>query len=933
MSVPLRRALAPALAALACAAGSAVPAAAAAAAPETPEAGRGGGPTAPAPAGSPQLVRDPDGVPVVARYDVAAYGADASGEGDASAAIQAALDAAGADGGGVVWIGAGSYRVATPLTVPKGVTLLGAWRDPADGGSRRDRQTVLLAQPDPAAQSAFLTLIGGGGIQGMTVYYPQQRADAPVPYAPTVRLGGNGSQFASVKQVTLVNPWEAVRAGTDNNELGVLDEVRASPLDRGITIDFATDVGRIEDVSLSPRWWARWDGSSERRIAAHARERVVGLDIGRSDTQYVKGLEVTDAAIGLRLRTDRGVVNDVTTASSGQYSDLDLRRVGTGVQLDDVNTIAVQLTHVRIDAEQAGIATGPKFAGTTFNCQSCRVSAPGGTPVHLGAGSDGVVGLYGSSLGAASGAAAVVEGGALQVQRSLVQRPRRGAAVELRPGAGALDLVDTNLGRRDVASTEPAANVTVDAGLLPLVRSAPQPPRPPQQPRPRGSALIDASAAPYGADGSGAADATAAIQRALDATARRGGGITYLPAGRYTLDGALTVPSGVELRGAQITPFHTNAAATVLYVTGGEGSAEGAAAITLQARAGLTGLLTWYPRQSADAPLAYPYAVRVAGRDAWVRTVDVGNAWQGVDAASSDTTGHVLDWVVGAPLETGIALGRSDGGLVRRTHFNPHFWFRTTGTTLPGAPADWDAMMALFFKIMKIQDTHLDAFLLGSARNEVIDQAFAYRQQVGARFVRQDGRGFEGLLYGFWIDAAVDSYIVEATGPRGFDCVNCDAGAIPWGFDASRGEIPEPDPGTFSESYLRLEPAAGATAQARFFNFGGNAFNWNPFRGVVVRGGSLELVQAAFSANPREDGGALQLLGGSTDALALSFNRTGRIASDNVSFLRQPVWTDVDVAAGVRHAQVAGMVARDGAKVVVRSRSPLVRVRGGVTVR
>lgn len=393
------------------------------------------------------------------------------------------------------------------------------------------------------------------------------------------------------------------------------------------------------------------------------------------------------------------------------------------------------------------------------------------------------------------------------------------------------------------------------------------------------------------------------------------------------------MPSGVELRGAQITPFHTNAAATVLYVTGGAGRADGPAAITAQARAGVSGLLTWYPQQSADAPRPYPFAVRLAGRDAWVRTVDVGNAWQGVDAASTDTTGHQLDWVVGSPLKTGIALGRSNGGVVRRAHFNPHFWFRTTGTTLPGAPADWDAMMALFFKIMKVQDTNLDAFLLGSARNEVIDQAFAYRQKVGAHFVRQDGRGFEGLLYGFWIDAAVDSYVVEATGPRGVDCVNCDAGAVPWGFDATRGEIPTPDPGSFSESYVRLEPGAGASSQLRFFNFGGNAFNWNAFRGIVVRDGSLQLAQAAFSGNPRDDAGALQLLGGATDAVALSFNRTGRIAPDNISFLRQPVWTDVHVAAGVRHARVAGVVARDGVKNVLLSRAPRVQVRGEVVLR
>ncbi len=100
-----------------------------------------------------------------------------------------------------------------------------------------------------------------------------------------------------------------------------------------------------------------------------------------------------------------------------------------------------------------------------------------------------------------------------------------------------------------------------------------------------------------------------------------------------------------------------------------------------------------------------------------------------------------------------------------------------------------------------------------------------------------------------------------------------------------------------------------------------------------MRDGSLQLAQAAFSGNPRDDAGALQLLGGETDAAALSFNRTGRIAPDNVSFLRQPVWTDVFVGAGVRHAQVAGVVGRDGVKNVLLSRAPRVSVRGEVVVR
>ena len=53
----------------------------------------------------------------------------------------------------------------------------------------------------------------------------------------------------------------------------------------------------------------------------------------------------------------------------------------------------------------------------------------------------------------------------------------------------------------------------------------------------------------YGALGNGKADDTPAVQKALDAAVSRGG-ICFLPAGSYRLNGSLTVPAGVTLKGS-----------------------------------------------------------------------------------------------------------------------------------------------------------------------------------------------------------------------------------------------------------------------------------------------------------------------------------------------------------------------------------------------
>ena len=70
----------------------------------------------------------------------------------------------------------------------------------------------------------------------------------------------------------------------------------------------------------------------------------------------------------------------------------------------------------------------------------------------------------------------------------------------------------------------------------------------------------------YGADNTGAADATAAIQAAIDA-AEAAGGVVYLPTGTYRCDGVLTVNTdGVVLRG-------DGADSTRVYFTKSEGMA------------------------------------------------------------------------------------------------------------------------------------------------------------------------------------------------------------------------------------------------------------------------------------------------------------------------------------------------------------------------
>ena len=104
------------------------------------------------------------------------------------------------------------------------------------------------------------------------------------------------------------------------------------------------------------------------------------------------------------------------------------------------------------------------------------------------------------------------------------------------------------------------------------------------------------------------------IQRAIEETARLGGGTVFLAAGTYRIDAPLMLRRGVTLRGdyAPAKP----AESTVLAIIHGEGDEEGMAAVSVEHGSGLSGLVFHYPDQRLEAPKPYPWTVRTAIRSA-----------------------------------------------------------------------------------------------------------------------------------------------------------------------------------------------------------------------------------------------------------------------------------------------------------------------------
>ncbi len=240
------------------------------------------------------------------------YGALGNGKADDTPAVQRALDAA-VNRGGICFLPAGSYRLNGSLTVPAGVTLKGSY----DGipHPKHPTGTVLHIYGGKGSVDAEPTIIlsFNASVRNVVIHYPEQQAPPEVvPYPWTIQIRG---QMSQVVEVAMTNPYRAIDAGTHANELHLIRDVYACPLNVGIYVDRCTDVGRLENVHFNPNLWKRiglepklpappkgfkagddayWNGI----LQPYLRENLVGFKIGRTDWQFITNCFVIFAKQG-----------------------------------------------------------------------------------------------------------------------------------------------------------------------------------------------------------------------------------------------------------------------------------------------------------------------------------------------------------------------------------------------------------------------------------------------------------------------------------------------------------------------------------------------------------------------------------------------------------------------------------------------------------
>jgi len=483
------------------------------------------------------------------------FGADTSGETDASRAIQRAIDAVAEQNGGVVFLPAGRYRIESGLELKQGVALIGEWRHPHH--EEYFEGTLLLAHagrgdPDgtPLIEGQRWTTM-----KNISVWYPEQSPDSIVPYPPTV--GGN---IQTIKNVTFYNAYVAIAFDRFNS--GELANVYGTALSMGVFTPLATAFSWVRNVEFSNRYWAmgakaiegqKLSETNKKSVEQYTRRYMVGFKFERIDVAAVHGIAAPDAAVPVLLQTG---------------SDTK-RNYGFGVTAADIPP----------RDHRKEVDWAPWYFRFRY---------------------------------------------------------------------GNVDNVPETPNKTYTPITPPSPGER-DAG-----------------------AVVAPTQDPYGAAGDGETDDTKAIQRALADIGDGGGGTVYLPQGQYRITDQLTVPEGVELRGAAgtVLPRTGNVdrqGQTVLQLDTEPAANDpdtDPAPIHIGDSAGIRGITLLHPDQrvptedgvETKADLrSYPFTIRVDGSGSWVQDILLVNSYNGIDVNGDESTIRSL-WV--SAYNEGIRVGK-----------------------------------------------------------------------------------------------------------------------------------------------------------------------------------------------------------------------------------------------------------------------------------
>lgn len=703
---------------------------------------------------------------VVAAATPQEYGAVGDGVTDDSAAFQNAINAvynSGHWGGGVIFVPAAHYAFYTNIIIPQGVTLHGDWTDWTTGTNGLAGTTFKVCFGAGQTNAApFIFMNSMTSLRDINIWYPNQDPNNIVGYSFSIQI----SAYSVLKNLVLVNSYQGI-LGTSASDapIHILSTVIGSPLYLGVSLDMLADISETEDLRFSPNVWPASLLTNSPSVggayAAWMRANGTALRLLRVDGElsmdttingYKVGIEANSSTNGAPGATFyEGAVSNCATAllaqvmpsqSGLQFTDFTLDGDTAVLRTTNSGDATVGFDHCQLIGRSgtAVSATGLDWH-SWMAFQNCAISNA------LQLAGPGVFNVVDSALTGAtncimsSSATRVAFTGCTFSPASNIVNA--GSAKNLlwdaRPSlSNALPMVHWTNVMNDCASRRPAA-----------------------------TNLYVATAAPWGAAGNGTNDDTVAIQSALIAAGANGGGIVFLPPGKYHLTNTLTVPSGVELRGVHEARSGDGywsdgkSKASVLQPYGGQGTTNGPVAVALAANSGIVGITFSYETQNSNC-IPFPATIQGQGPNVYAIGIVCPNSFYYIDMDTYTCTNHLIYMVDGWVLNLGFHVGNGSSGSIVDCQENNSYWVvnQDSQSTLPNESL-----------VNGYAATNAQMNLLGNC-TELMVKSFSINDNTYLHCVAENGYGPKVTAIGTCCDGTIQGYVLDAAAPCTVNVVN-----------------------------------------------------------------------------------------------------------------------------------------------------------------
>jgi len=613
------------------------------------------------------------------------------GNQDATAYIQNLLDRLSnytndpLHGGGVVFLPEGHYRIDGHLIIPKGITLRGEWEKPVKG--QPIKGTVIEARADRGDENAipFIMMESSAALMDLAFWYPEQDADAIVPYPPTIQLarpGASGAEFSNVKNVTLVNTYGGI-FHPGPGSCPIVSGVYGTPLKYGVEIDEISDVGRVEWCDFSPKYWAGSGLPGSPSIGNNSiytqwvYNNSEGIVMRKNDWTYACYITVEGYKIGYHATHSRKNVNDVP---NGHNYGLRLSDCKYGLRFESHADIGIMFTDVVIRNCEYGLYVNYD-AGEILQLYQWDIDAgENNYAFFTHPNSSSIISLQQSTIRSGK---VLLQGSVLLATDNdfLNNAPQVVFEVNARGDLIGNRFKDNNPRIEEKSSWKNIIdNTPIVTQKLPVYREFHA-----QIKKPQRMVMYNVLDDPFNVQKGTRTripteDATTGIQAALNQAAADGGGIVYLPPGHYRINGSLTVPTGVELQGGNNVSSSPMGPGSVLEIYANENNPDGPSPVILQEKSGIRGVVFNYPKQVhctimseqvlrgfADIP-RYPYSIKGGGKDVYVVNVGMRAAYKAVDVSGCDN--FYIDHLNGMFWKEGVYAKDADNGTIANMQCN-----------------------------------------------------------------------------------------------------------------------------------------------------------------------------------------------------------------------------------------------------------------------